>query len=83
MNMVKHNMGIENYKDFLNSLGYEGYSLINQAADIRKKDELLNVVNDVKLSDLNSITEETKSAFLDSKNRETKEEREEGETEKE
>ena len=83
MNMVKHNMGIENYKDFLNSLGYEGYALINQAADIRKKDELLNVVNDVKLSDLNSITEETKSAFLDSKNRETKEEREEGETEKE
>lgn len=83
MNMVKYNMGIENYKDFLNSLGYEGYSLINQAADIRKKDELLNVVNDVKLSDLNSITEETKSAFLDSKNRETKEEREEGETEKE
>ncbi len=83
MNMVKYNMGIENYKDFLNSLGYEGYSLINQAADIRKKDELLSVVNDVKLSDLNSITEETKSAFLDSMNRETKEEMEEGETEKE
>ena len=41
------------------------------------------MVNDVKLSDLNSITEETKSAFLDYKNRETKEEREEGETEKE
>ena len=82
MNMIKYNMGIENYQDFLDSLGYEGYSLINQSADLRKKTELLNVIDDVKLSDFNSIIEETKSLFLDSKNRETREEGEKGADEK-
>lgn len=32
MNMVKYNMGSENYRAFLERLGYEGFSLINQAS---------------------------------------------------
>lgn len=39
MNMVRYNMGIDNYTDFLDRLGYEGYSLINQAADLRRMQE--------------------------------------------
>lgn len=36
LNIVKYNMGIDNYRDFLDRLGYEGYSLINQTADLIK-----------------------------------------------
>lgn len=42
MNMVRYNMGIDNYKDFLERLGYEGFSLINQTAALikaKKKEE--------------------------------------------
>ncbi len=34
--MVKYCMGFDNYVDFLDRLTYEGYSLINQAADLAK-----------------------------------------------
>ena len=34
MNMIKYNMGIDNYKAFLERLGYEGFSLVNQAATL-------------------------------------------------
>ncbi len=78
----KYIMGFENYQDFLDLLSDEGYPLINQSAELRKKDELLNIIDDVKLSDFNSITEETKSVLLDSNNRETREEGEKGENEK-
>lgn len=39
MNMTRHNMGIDNYGDFLDILGYEGYSLVNQAADLINSNE--------------------------------------------
>lgn len=44
MNMIRYNMGIDNYKAFLDRLGYEGYSLINQAALVllKKEQESLN-----------------------------------------
>ena len=29
LNMVRYNMGIDNYRDFISILGYESYSLIN------------------------------------------------------
>lgn len=60
LNMERYNMGIDNYKDFLERLGYEGFSLINQAADLKKRQELLDVVSDVKSSELSGITHETK-----------------------
>ena len=31
---AKYGMGIENYRAFLDRLGYEGYSLINQAKEL-------------------------------------------------
>ena len=34
MNMVKYSMGIDNYRLFIERLGYEGFSLINQSADL-------------------------------------------------
>ena len=63
--MIKYNMGIDNYKTFLEILGYEGFSLINQAADLKKKQELLHVVSDVKSSELSAITQETKRMALE------------------
>ena len=51
---------IYKYKDFLNCLGYEGYSLINQAGDLRKKDELYSTISDVKLSEVEEITQGTR-----------------------
>lgn len=71
MNTIKYSIDIKDYQDLLDSLGYEGYSLINQTAEIKKKDELLSVIDDVRLSDLNLITEETKSTLLKSSDRET------------
>lgn len=73
MNMIKYSMDIENYKDLIDCLGYEGYSLINQSSEIKKKDELLNAIGDVRLSEVNSITEETRSMALTSRDRETEE----------
>lgn len=64
MNMIRYSMGIDNYKDFLERLGYEGYSLVNQAADLKKKQELLHVVSDVKSSELSDITHETRTIAL-------------------
>lgn len=42
MNMIKYNMGIDNYMAFLERLGYEGFSLVNQAATIAnsKKEQI-------------------------------------------
>ena len=73
MNTIKFSIDIKDYQDLLDSLGYEGYSLINQTAEIKKKDELLSVIDDVKLSDVNLITEETKSTLLKSSDRGTEE----------
>lgn len=61
LNMVRYSMGIDNYKAFLERLGYEGFSLINQSADIKKKEELLDVISDVNCSEMNAITQETKA----------------------
>lgn len=44
LNMERYNMGIDNYSNFLERLGYEGYSLINQAAtliNLKNKQESL------------------------------------------
>lgn len=68
LNMIRYNMEIDNYKDFLERLGYEGFSLINQAADLKKRQELLRVVSDVKSSELSDITHETKKIALELEN---------------
>lgn len=68
LNMVRYSMGIDNYKAFLERLGHEGFSLINQAADLKKKQELLHLVSDVKSSELSAITEETKMMVKKEKN---------------
>ena len=73
MNMIKYSIDIEDYKEFINCLGYEGYSLINQSSEVKKKDELLNAIGDVKLSEVNSITEETRNIALKSRDRENEE----------
>lgn len=65
LNMVRYNMGIDNYKDFIERLGYEGFSLVNQAADLKKRQELLHVVSDVKSSELSDITHETRTIALE------------------
>lgn len=65
LNMVRYSMGIDNYREFLELLGYEGFSLINQAADLKKKQELLHAVSDVKSSELSAITHETNMIALE------------------
>jgi len=40
MNMARYNMGKENYKDMLERLGYEGFSLINQAANLKQQQKI-------------------------------------------
>ncbi len=42
LKMIKYSMGIDNYRDFIERMGYEGYSLINQAANLKDKQELFN-----------------------------------------
>ena len=37
LNMEKYSMGVENYGDFIEALGFEGYSLINQAEALIKE----------------------------------------------
>ena len=71
MSLIKYSIDLEDYKAFLNSLGYEGYSLINQSSDIKKKDELLNSVSDVSLSEFNNVAKDIRSAVLQEQNRET------------
>lgn len=71
MSLIKYSIDLEDYKAFLNSLGYEGYSLINQSSDIKKKDELLNSVSDVSLSEFNKASKDIRSAVLQEQNRET------------
>lgn len=73
MNMIKYSIDIETYKEFIDCLGYEGYSLINQSSEVKKKDELLNTIGDVRLSEVNGITEETRNMALKSRDRETEE----------
>ena len=65
MNMIRYNMGIDNHKAFLERLGYEGFSLINQAADLKKKQELLQAISDVTFSELSAIIYETKEIALE------------------
>lgn len=50
LNMERYNMGIDNYKAFLERLGYEGYSLINQAAALKQRQELSNTAACVELT---------------------------------
>ena len=71
MSLIKYSIDLEDYKAFLNSLGYEGYSLINQSSDIKKKDELLHSVSDVSLSEFNKGCKDIRSAVLQEQNRET------------
>lgn len=71
MSLIKYSIDLEDYKAFLNSLGYEGYSLINQSSDIKKKDELLHSVSDVSLSEFNKGSKDIRSAVLQEQNRET------------
>ena len=71
MSLIKYSIDLEDYKAFLNSLGYEGYSLINQSSDIKKKDELLHSVSDVSLSEFNNVAKDIRSAVLQEQNRET------------
>ena len=72
MKMVRYNMGIDNYKDFIERLGYEGYGLINQTADLKKEQELLQTVSDVRLSELSDITKETKNILENTQLKDTK-----------
>ena len=71
MSLIKYSIDLEDYKAFLNSLGYEGYSLINQSSDIKEKDELLHSVSDVSLSEFNKGSKDIRSAVLQEQNRET------------
>ena len=71
MSLIKYSIDLEDYKAFLNSLGYEGYSLINQSSDIKKRDELLHSVSDVSLSEFNNVAKDIRSAVLQEQNRET------------
>lgn len=64
LSMERYNMGIDNYKDFLERTCYEGFPLVDQAADLKKRQELLHVVSDVKSSELSDITHETRTIAL-------------------
>ena len=65
LKMVRYNMGIDNYRDFLDILGYEGYSLVNQAVDLKRLQELSQVVSNVRSSELSGIICETKNIALE------------------
>lgn len=56
LNMVRFNMGIDNYKALLERISWEGYPLINQAADLKKRQELSYAVSDDTSSELSTIT---------------------------
>lgn len=73
MSSVKYNIDIEVYKEFLDCLGYEGYSLINQASNVKKKDELLHTVSDIRLSEFNKGVKDVKSVVLQEHTRDTEE----------
>ena len=73
MATIKYSIDLEDYKAFLNCLAYEDYSLINQAADIKKKDELLHLVSDVTLSEFNKGVNDVRGAVLQEQNKETNE----------
>lgn len=64
MNMMKYQIELDDYINFIDCLGYEGYALINQSADIMKEDELRKLIQDVRLSEFSSITGETKESFI-------------------
>lgn len=81
MNMVKYNMGLDNYKDFIERLGFEGYGLINQTADLKKEQELLQTISNVRSSELSDITKETKN-ILENTQLQDKQPLEKGEEEK-
>lgn len=66
LNMVRFNMGIDNYKALLERISWEGYPLINQAADLKKRQELLHAVSDVTSSELCAITHEIRGIALES-----------------
>lgn len=71
MSLIKYSIDIEDYKAFLNSLGYEGYSLVNQSSDVKKKDELLHSVSDVTLSEFNNVSNDIRSVVSQEHDRET------------
>lgn len=71
MSLIKYSIDLEDYKAFLNSLGYEGYSLVNQSSDVKKKDELLHSVSDVTLSEFNNVSNDIRSVVSQEHDRET------------
>ena len=83
LNMEKYNMGIDSYSAFLERLGYEGYSLINQTADLIKLNNnsekaqitpsqaLKNALKKTTITDINRIKtpEKNQSINIDDNNK--------------
>ena len=59
---MKYSIKIEDYSDLIDRICWESYSLINQTEDIKTKEEILQSIGDVKQSDVNDVTIETKQA---------------------
>lgn len=64
---IKYSMGIENYSALNERICWESYSLINQTADIKAKEEIMQSVGKLKASDVNKVTLETKQGVKELK----------------
>lgn len=70
MHTIKHSMGLDNFKAFLDCMNWESHSLVNQTADLIAKEELvrktvLEAIQNVTLSEVNEVTNETRKLTLE------------------
>ena len=57
---IKYRMGTENYSALMERICWESYCLINQTAEIKAKEEIMQSVGMLNASDVNQVTLETK-----------------------
>lgn len=65
---------LEEQNEIFNQLGYESYAFINQASDIKTKEELAQMVSDVRVSSINDVTNETRAGIQSLKDKEIEQE---------
>lgn len=67
-------ININDYKEILNQICYESYPFINEAADIKAKEEIKQMVEDVRISSVNDVTNETRQGIQNSKDKQMEQE---------
>lgn len=77
LGMNIYRINLKEYESFLNCLNYEIYSLINQSAELMKREELIDVVSGVGLTEMNEIIQETRKIMQGDKAKSNTEQRKE------